>query len=92
MLWEDTYLGYSQRLNTETGFTDHRLLRQNDNFIVLGSVYLTLTRLTCSAWLHKESENNFKRNNLCDSIRCNKKNVNKMWKVTKFLEKEEINV
>ena len=27
--------GYSQRLNTETGFTDHRLLEQNDNLVIL---------------------------------------------------------
>ena len=70
---EYTEHGYSQRLNTETGFTDHRLLEQNDNYIVLGSVFLTLARMTGSALLHKESENTFKHNNLCNSIGCYKK-------------------
>ena len=85
MLCEDTDHGYSQRLNTETGFTDHRLYEKNDNFIILGSVFLILARLTGSAWLHKENENNFKHNNLSKSIGCCKKNnANKMWKVRKF--------
>ena len=70
-MWEDTDHGYSQRLNTETSFSDHRLLEQNDNRLRVCVLDFSQTLLLCLAL--QKSENKFKHNNLCNSIGCYKK-------------------